>query len=350
MKISLLSAWNTDSGAAVHAELIGREWQKMGHKISVFSFIKTDFHGKNFLRKDESYVIRCFGTPRTNFFDPRPIIQTPADIIIVEDLGMLPKDKLGKIFPLLKKKSKTINVIHDNKPSPDPSFWQFDWNKVIVFDENYKEVFKNFYPEEKLKIIPYPCTSWQKGNRNLARRNLNLPQDKKIIFIFGWWIKYFIPHLSIIKKLSREYPLYLLAISKDIVSKEKFVSLENKNLKVDFKENVLTQEKLYNYLHAADILVFGAKPTKGVVVCSSALMTIGSGCPIIAPDINFFRIFKNNEIIKYKNNKELEKGIIDIFEKGKIFKRTIKAAKKFVKKNNSRVIAEKFIKLFENLK
>ena len=349
MKISLLSAWNTDSGAGMHAEMIGREWLKMGHEISVFSFIKTDFHGKTFLREDEPYVTRCFGTPRTNFFDPRPIIQNPTEVVVVEDLGMLPKDELAKIFSVLKERSKTINVIHDNKLSPDPSFWQFNWDKVVIFDENYRNIFKNVYPKEILEIIPYPCAFWKDGDKKEAREKLNLPQDKKIIFVFSWWAKHFIPHLPVIEKLSEKYPLYLLVVSQDIAVKNEFLDIEKENLKVEFREEFPSQEKLYDYLHAADVYVFGAKPTEGVVVCSSALMTIGSGCPIITPDINFFETFKN-EVIKYKNEEELEKGIISVFEKNELYKKTIEAAKNFVEKNNPRVIAEKFIKLFESLR
>ncbi len=349
MEISLLSAWNTDSGAGMHAELIGREWIKMGHNVSVFSFIKTDFHGKTFLREDEDYVTRCFGTPRTNFFDPRPIIQKKSDFIVVEDLGMLPKDELAKIFPILKERSKTVNVIHDNKLSPDPSFWQFDWDKIIVFDENYRKIFKDVYPKEKLEIIPYPCYPWQEGNKKKSREELNLPQDKKIIFIFSWWAKRFLPHIEVIKKLSEKYDLHLLIVSQDIAARDQFLELKKENLEVDFREEFPSDERVYKYLHASDVFVFGEKPTEGVVVCSSALMTLGSGCPIVAPDINFFKTFQNGEVIKYKNDQELEKAIIDVFEENEIFKKTKKAAKIFVDKNNSHVIAERFIKLFENI-
>ncbi|NVM47049.1 MAG: glycosyltransferase family 1 protein, partial [Candidatus Lokiarchaeota archaeon] len=35
MKIGLMGAWNTDSGAAMHAELIGRSFVEKGHEIAV---------------------------------------------------------------------------------------------------------------------------------------------------------------------------------------------------------------------------------------------------------------------------------------------------------------------------
>ena len=33
----MLSRWNTACGVSLHAELVGREWVKMGHKLTVFA-------------------------------------------------------------------------------------------------------------------------------------------------------------------------------------------------------------------------------------------------------------------------------------------------------------------------
>ncbi|MBW2064864.1 MAG: hypothetical protein JRJ03_07980 [Deltaproteobacteria bacterium] len=76
MRIAMMSAWNEDSGASTYAELIGREWVKMGHHLKVFSFFPKDFHGTAFVEKDEDYVIRCFTTSNAEqpYLDPRPIL------------------------------------------------------------------------------------------------------------------------------------------------------------------------------------------------------------------------------------------------------------------------------------
>jgi len=55
MKIAILSRWNTVCGVSLHAELVGREFVKNGHSLTVFA--------PNNIRpvgKDEEYVIRCF--------------------------------------------------------------------------------------------------------------------------------------------------------------------------------------------------------------------------------------------------------------------------------------------------
>ena len=119
MKIAMMSAWNEDSGASTHAELIGREWEKIGHDLKVFSFFTHDFDGTPIVGKDEDYVIRCFTTSTYEYpyLDPRPILEADFDNFVAQDLGMLPKDCLGKIFHHIQKKSCTLTVIHDNGPS-----------------------------------------------------------------------------------------------------------------------------------------------------------------------------------------------------------------------------------------
>lgn len=349
MKVSLLSAWNSDSGAAIHAESVAREWIKMGHEVSVFSFIKTDFHGKNILREDEPYVTRCFGTSTgTDFFNSKPILAKEADIVVVEDLGMLPKAKLLKIWPEIKKRSKTINVIHDNKVSTDPDFFKFNWDKVIVFNERYKKIFVNKYSKSILGIINYPCTPWKIGDELKARKKLHLPRDKKIIFVFAWWAKTVLPYFLVFININKKYPLHFLVVSKDKTIQADYKMLKNNGIALDFREQILSIEDLFDYLHASNVFVFGKKDKEGALIPSTCFMTLGAGCPIVVPNINFFSAL-GKEVMKYEKPEELEKAIIDVFERKERCEDTLKLAEQFVKNNDEEVIAKQFIDLFESL-
>ncbi|MBW2122797.1 MAG: hypothetical protein JRH07_13280 [Deltaproteobacteria bacterium] len=114
MHIAMMTAWNTDSGVAVHAEPLGKAWLKMGHDLTVYSHVQDDYHGEGFTGEDDDYVIRCLGTQRTNLLDPRPILTTDFDILVVQDLRMLPVENLARIFPLLKNRARTVHVVHEN--------------------------------------------------------------------------------------------------------------------------------------------------------------------------------------------------------------------------------------------
>ena len=51
-KIAMMTAWNTDSGVAIHAEPVGKAWIEMGHDLRIFTFLKDDFHGEHIKRID----------------------------------------------------------------------------------------------------------------------------------------------------------------------------------------------------------------------------------------------------------------------------------------------------------
>ena len=350
MEIGLMSAWNSDSGASVHAELIGREWVKQGHNLTVFSFLKKSFHGTVVTLKDEAYVKRCFTTSLTQpqFLDPTPFLSSDYQVFVVQDLGMLPKEPLLKIFPQIKKRAKTINIIHDNKPSKDPLFWKFDFDAIVCFDQRYKTFLKKFSPEKKIYIIPYPCYPLKTGDMEKARNQLRLPLDKKIIFTFGQAAKYAPETLLTISKLKKEFPVLVLAITKDKEAILGFQKAKKSFAPILLKEKTLSLQELYEYLYAADCLIFNKKSKEGIVVPSTIFLCLGSGCPVLAYDSNFVEML-SKEVMKYSNSNEFYRNLISIFNKDKKWVETKKAAKEFVQQNQASQIAKEYINLFQKI-
>ena len=155
MKIAIMAAWNTNSGVAMHAEPIGKALKEMGHTVRVFSFMKNDYHGEGITAKDEWYVRRCFGTRTgTQVLDPRPFFEHDYDILLVEDLGMLPVDKFANIIPAIKHKAKIVHVIHENRMCDHSWFYKIDWDKAVYFDHR-QDFLKKIYPGAE--YIPFPC-------------------------------------------------------------------------------------------------------------------------------------------------------------------------------------------------
>ena len=93
----MLSEWNTDYGVSVQAELIGREWVRMGHQLRAFSFLTSVFHATTLSVEDEHYVARCFNSS-----------------CIAQDLRILSKDVLTNVFHHIWRKA--VTVIHDKDP------------------------------------------------------------------------------------------------------------------------------------------------------------------------------------------------------------------------------------------
>jgi len=352
MKIGIMGAWNTDSGASIHSELIGRSFIGLGHEIVVFTFFKHSIHGTTIVGEDEEYVIRCFtiSSDKNPQLLATPFLITDYDFFVVEDLGMLPQDHLGKIFHWIKRKAKTINVIHDGNLKEDPSFYQFDWDAIVCFDERYYNFLKLAYPKEIIHIIPYPCLPWKPGDMEKSRKNLNLPLDKKIIFLFGPASKYGADKFDVLKELSKDYPIHILIVTKHAESLEKWQELKSKSDGIiEIRKEAPKIEKLYEYLYASDLLLYNKPSKPGVItVASTAFQCLGSGCPIVALKSHFVETLKD-VVYHYKNDKELKSCIISVFERDKKYREIIKNAEDYVNKNSAINIAKKFIKLFELL-
>lgn len=346
MKIAMMSAWNQTSGVSIHAELVGEEWVKGGRELKVFSFLEDDFHGACLIGVDQEYVIRCFGTPgRTNYLNPIPFLKEDYDFFVVQDLGMLPKDKLAKIFPHIHRKAKTILVVHASKLPDDPSFFQFDWDAIVCFDPRYQDFLKQVYPEERIHIIPFPCHRWLEGDKEEARRSLALPSDKKIVFAFGQkWRHMNAPDtVGALNELSHECPIKLVILS----GAQRVFGFEG--LDCETRKEVLEHPKIYDYLHAADVTIFGKHSIPGAAVLSSTIhLCLGSGCPILVRDSNFFD-FIHDEVFKYRDVEEFKQKLAHIFQGSVEVEERRRAAKRYCEANSAEKVAQRFIELFESL-
>lgn len=340
-RIAMMAAWNTDSGVAIHAEPLGKAWMRMGYDLRVFSFVKEDFHGKEFTGEDEDYVIRCFGTStKTNYLDPRPILTADYDFFVVQDLGMLPKDKLARIFPVIKKRAKTVHVVHDNAPSADPSFYQHDWDAVVCFDPRQAKFLREIYPNAR--YIPFPCFPLRGGGKTEARRKLGLPLDRRIVIVFCR--RAYLPYLPELPDPELEDVLFIILTRSDIEAM--FPQTEIR------KEAFFPHNRFDDYLFAADALILhkiSTAPQNIGILSSTTYQCLGSGCPVLAPKISdFFHPF-NEEILKYGDREELKANLLEVFHEGKKYKAAKRAAVEFVKKHSPEKIAKEFVDLFHSI-
>lgn len=347
MKIGMMTAWNQDAGAAISAELIGRQWVKDGHEVRIFSYILSDFHGKAIVGKDEDYVFRCFSTGEKKYLDPRPILECNPDIFITNDLGMFPMDELAKIFPLIKRKAKTINIIHESKLPSNPSFYQFEWDRLICFDQRYKDFLRRVYPDELIEIIPYPCDHWRTGDKEVARERLNLPQSEYIIFTFGQCIDEKVKILPTLQELANRYPILLL-----VVSTQDPGPLKGNSLKIEIRKEAPDLERLYDYLYAADLLINNQRAIGDdrAMVSTTTYQCLGSGCPIFACASEKFKTTPDDIIIKYRSYEELRQNFVKFFEDSDIRERLKKRQKEYVRRYSPEKIAKMYIELFNEVK
>ena len=342
MKIGMMSAWNQDAGPAVCAELIGRQWVKERHEVRIFSYILSSLHGRTIIGKDEEFVCRCFGTGEKGYLDLKPILKHKFDVFITNDLGMFPMDELAKIFPLIKRTAKAVNIIHESGISSNPSFYNFDWDRLVCFDARYKNFLLKVYPPGLISIIPHPVCPWKPGDKIEARKKLSLPLDRHILFIFGQELSEKLKILESLRVLSKKYNILLV-----IVSLQPPGHLEENGLKIEFRKEIPDLDRLHDYLHAADALVINRGwREKKVVVSTTIFQSLGSGCPVLAYDSNFVENIPNEVIIKYSSYEEFEEKLVRLFEDGDERDVLKKAQEEYVRRHSPEKIAKAYLELF----
>ena len=359
MKIAIMSSWNVTSGASVHAELIGREWVKKGHKLTVFAPRNYEWTTR-VDAEDEDYVVRCYDAPErkssraggpreikysgVRHFDSEKFLEADYDFFVVENLETLPILDLVKVYPRIRRKAKTVLVIHEGYLPQDPNFYRFEWDAVTCFDERYQRIFSQKFPREKIHIIPYPCHPIRRGSREEARSALNLPQEKKIAFSYGRQRQVeYLAYPFVMRMLSEAFPVQYIVVRSDggleLDKEYSFVEMRMENPRLD---------RLYSYLHAADVFLLPKFESLNIVVSSTVFLCMGAMTPCVVPDVSHVYML-NDEVFKYKDVLDLKHKISEIFKHERIVEDTLKAAEKYVNLNSSEKIVEKYVELFKLL-
>ena len=350
MKLAILSRWNTACGVSLHAGLVGREWVKNGHNLTVFAPDNIRPVGK-----DEEYVVRCFSDEGDNletFFHPEPLLDTDYEILVVERVEWVPLEPLKKIFSEIKKKANIVYVVHERRLPANPLFYEFDWDAIVCFDQRYKGQWLKRFDENKIHIIPYPTGHLQKEDKRRARIELDLPLDKRIVLSLDWAPELHIfPVLPALQKLNESFPFLYL-----VLADPKYIEIDIQPLKahkfIELRHELAKMDRIYTYLHASDVCLIHKQKKevrKGeAVVSSSILMCMGALTPIITSDTDFVWFF-DKEVMKYSNNDELRGLLINVFKGNEIVNKILTASEEYVIKHSPEIIAQEFIELFDKL-
>ncbi|MBW1669429.1 MAG: hypothetical protein JRJ66_15570 [Deltaproteobacteria bacterium] len=107
-------------------------------------------------------------------------------------------------------------------------------------------------------------------------------------------------------------------------------------------------DRLYDYLHASDVLIVRRGQCNGVVVSSTVYQCLGAGCPILASDNNFFETLKE-VVVTFSDSNEFKEKLMDILTKKECYDAKRKALPIFLESNSAESIAKRYIELFDIL-
>ena len=351
MKIGMMCLWNAANGPSIHAELVGRAWVELGHQLRIFS-AKKHPDARPTLQRDEDFVIRHFSVDevipvtRATYFDPSPLLDEEYEVFVAQNVERLPAQRLLEVFPKIKERAITVQVVHEGKAPEDPLYYKFDWDAIVCFDQRYKDYLVKFFPAEKIHMVPYPCHPLKLGDKGEARKKLDLPLDKKIVFSFGFRPKDIASVLPALKDVTKEYPLRYLIIANPESDVDVLREAKKKYDFIDLQVKPLPLDELYTYLHSSDALLIHRESSQKykAVVSSSVCQVLGSGCPILFHESNYVEL-RGGEIVKYRDFEDMKIKLIDLFQ-GKFDLSRIEA---FLEDHKAERIAERFVQLFEEL-
>ena len=351
MKIGMMCLWNAANGPSIHAELVGRAWVKLGHRLRIFSTRKHPDARPTF-QSDEDFVIRHFSVDkvvpftRATCFDPSPLLDEEYEVFVAQNVERLPAERLLEVFPRIKERAVTVQVVHEGKAPEDPLYHKFDWDAIVCFDQRYKDYLVKSFPAERIRMIPYPYHPLEPGDKEKARRMLGLPLDQKIVFSFGFRPKDIVSVLPALEDVAREYPIRYVIIANPESDVGALHEAKKRYDFIDLQVRPLTLDDLYTYLYASDALLIHRESSQKykAVVSSSVCQTLGSGCPILFHESNYVELH-GDEIVKYRDFEDMKAKLIDLFHNefdlGRI--------EAFLEDHKAERIAERFLQLFEEL-
>ena len=351
MKIGMMCLWNAANGPSIHAELVGRAWVKLGHQLKVFSAKKHPDARPTF-QKDEDFVIRHFSVDeiipftRAADFDSFPLLNEAYDIFVAQNVERLPAERLLEVFPEIKERAVTVQVVHEGKAPEDPLYYKFDWDAIVCFDKRYKDYLVKTFSAEKIHMIPYPFHPLIFGEKQKARKELDLPLDEKIVFSFGFRPKDVESVLPALKEVAKKYPLRYVIVANPESDVGGLYEAKKKYGFVDLQVKPLPSNELYTYLHASDALLIHRESSQKykAVVSSSVCQVLGSGCPILFHESNYVELH-GDEIVKYRDFEDMKVKLVDLFQN----KFDLRKIEDFLEGHEAERIAERFLQLFEEL-
>ncbi len=341
MKIGIITRWNATCGISMHAELITPEFMKMGHEVVIFApHVHTAnrwWHHKIIRENEEEFVIRCYSELEPESFaggefDDDVVIEEDPDYLIVESYASIPYVHIERLMQKLD--CVRVAVIHEGRKRDIRYSDMRCFDAIVVFDERFlKEMLWDY--REIVRIIPYPCHPVVKGNRKFA-------EDGLVFFSFGRQPEEeYSPYIEALDWLSKKYEF-----TYRIVRSDGLLNVKRPWLKQERKR--LTNEEVYEFLHASDIHLLPKGYTDAVVVSSTLFQCLGSLVPTVVPNTRHFEGLSDIAVI-YNSPYDLKSKLVRLIEDESYRLSIVRAAERYVEKNRCDKIARKFIQLYEEL-
>jgi len=232
-----------------------------------------------------------------------------------------------------------------------------NYDAHIVHNDLAKK-YLSAYTRKPIYVIPHGSLIWEPTPKELARKALGLPLDKKIVFLFGFAAE--TKGFEEVAKASSKLKDTLFIISgaiHDLLKEHghavatRIKSLKSEN--VILLEKYLSEGEINLYASAADCLLFNYKTPQFVSSASGALhRVLAAGKPIVCTfDNRLIELEDGVHALKYRQN-DID-GMIHclnlIFEDKDLAERIGKNARRLAEKTSWEKIARLHIKVYNEI-
>ncbi|MGQ4891466.1 MAG: hypothetical protein ACP6IP_03155 [Candidatus Njordarchaeia archaeon] len=359
MRIAVFSRWNATCGVSLHAELLVREWIRIGHVVDVYApFVdeRIDWHHKKIDVEDEPWVHRVYRESQWGLKGGEidvGSVDDDYDVVLIESYPHLPYREILRLVDGFKKRAKIFVVIHEGR--------RFDTinlaplieivDGVFVFDFRFiSEVLADYFDliRDKVHIVPYPILDKTDESFELKKER-SFGDGGVIFFSYGRQpVDEYRDYVGIVKKLHDKYGLkvrYKIMRSDGLLG----------NIDVDYIEQWQERppfDKIYNYLLKSDIHLLPKGATRNTVVSSTVYQSLSTLTPIVAPATRHFELLPEDEegigpVVKYRNLIDLEYKLLRLINDERYRDAVVEEMVRFVRERSHRKIAKKFLEIFK---
>jgi len=179
-----------------------------------------------------------------------------------------------------------------------------------------------------------------------ARRKLDLPLDKKIIYAFCH--RGYEPFLRDLPEELQKEAILLFVVPPDYQMVERGRVPPWMMIR---EEEVLSEIRFDDYLFASDVVILHKFQSLYLgVVSSTAFQALGAGCPILVPALSDYFKPLENEILHYHDVKNLSEQLVDLLlRNGEKRRAVLDLADGFCSMNSPQIIAKRFVDMFVEL-
>lgn len=373
MNISFISTYlPTQCGIATYTDYLASNLLKIDPQVNLKILAEK---GAAPVKKGNLEIIPCWS--RNEDFAAQLIKETKLSEIvhIQHEYGIYSfDDRLPKLLKGLSKSQKKVITLHCIRPAQFSPRGDIDEkysknlavlaDKTIVHLPSQKDILSKLgIPENKTDLIPHGTTLSKKDQKE-SRQKLNLPENGKIILMFGFIKKHKCIHLALdaLKEISQQdddFYFFLaggLAPNSNTIDQEYTLYLDKKIKELNLTKKVIYPKKFFPnedlpYLFGAGDLVLFPYYEEDLASSGSLHLALGANKPVIASNIPKFQELKQiskDLLVPPYNAAAIAKVALKIFKDNKYKQNLLKKIDCFSKKTSWLETAKRHLAVYNN--